>query len=141
MVPKIIKNHEWISLVLNKRRLTVSFSGIKASGGIPDYVFEKWHKALIARDVETLKSIGVSKDSKVLDIIEAFSKNINTIWPEWNTGVELPKAGETVKVNMGKRRGIVSADVVSVIGKGNYVTCNFPGEKSAIAIHVDMIVK
>ncbi|MCK9615993.1 MAG: hypothetical protein M0R48_10985 [Candidatus Omnitrophica bacterium] len=137
--PRIIVSHEYVSLVLNKRRLTCSYGGVKAGSGIPDAVFNKWSKALFNFDPDTLKELGINPEgAKVLPIIEAFAKNIDTIWPEWNAEIILPKVDETVKVNMGKRRGIVEAKVMGV--RTNYVNCLFADGKR-IGIHFDMIVK
>lgn len=138
--PRIIVNHEWISLVLNKRRLTCSYGGVKASGGVPNDVFSKWAKALMDFDPATLKELGIEPEgAKVLPIVEAFAKNIDTIWPDWNKEIVLPKPDDIVKVNMGKRRGIVDAKVI--YSKGNYVTCDFIVDGERHNVHFDMIVK
>ncbi|MCK9154808.1 MAG: hypothetical protein M0P12_01700 [Paludibacteraceae bacterium] len=138
--PRIIVNHEWISLVLNKRRLTCSFGGVKAGGGIPNHVFDKWAKVLMNFDEATIRELGIEpKGAKALTIVEAFAKNIDTIWPEWNKEIVLPKPEEIVKVNMGKRRGNVDAKVISA--KGNYVTCLFLDNGETCSVHFDMIVK
>jgi len=138
--PRIIVSQEWISLVLNKRRLTCSYGGVKAGSGIPKHVFDKWHKAVMLFDEDTIKELGVEPEgATVLPIVEAFAKNIDTIWPEWNQEIILPKPDEIVKVFMGKRRGNVDAKVIS--SKGNYVTCIFLDDHETHHVHFDMIVK
>lgn len=144
-VPKIITSHEWISLVLGKRRLTISYGGVKAGGGIPDAVFDLWDKAVRLRTPEALTTLGLAPDkapgqqNKLLDIIQAFADKIDTIWPDWAKEPVMPVPGATIKVNFGKRKGIIEGVVKEV--KRNYVFATFPVEAGGYqGVHFDMIV-
>ena len=122
---KINTQHEYIRLNLgNSRGLTVSYSGLKASGAVPDYVFKAWMKAN-DRDPATLATIGVTVKASVGEIVEAFAEHLPTLWPEWNDAGMIPKVGDTVRLNFGPRSGgIVEGEVTKV--RGSSVTARYP---------------
>ena len=135
--PKIIDNHDYVSLVLGKRRLTVSFNGSKAGSGIPDAVFSLWDKAT-THNPEALTQLGLDPATKpvVGQIVQAFADKIDTIWPDWAFEKPMPLPGATIKVNFGKRKGILEGIVKEV--KRNYVFATFGGVYQGV--HFDMIV-
>lgn len=139
MNPKIIIQHEYISLVLNKRRLTISYNGVKGSSGIPNHVFDLWYKAADRRNPDALRSLGLEPSDKLelLTIVKAFADNINRIWPEWSVEVNLPAIGSKVKVDMGRRKGIIEGEVIGL--KRSYVVVRFPTE-GVVSVQMDMIV-
>lgn len=93
--PKIITNHDWISVDFgNGRRLTVSRSGEKGTGAIPPGVFDKWSK--------TIRAPG---DEPYSARIEKFVAGIDAIWPGWSIPPRSFAVGESVKYDFGPRRG------------------------------------
>jgi len=146
MKPAIIKQHEYISLVLNRRRMTVSYSGMKASSGIPDAVVALWDDATQFKP-EALAKLGFDPTKKpdlsyssntLMTVIETFASKIDTIWPDWAKEEAMPKVGDTITADWGKRRGKDSGVVYEV--KKNYVFADFP-KHGRIGVHFDMIVK
>lgn len=144
IAPKIINSHEWISLVLNKNRLTVSYSGAKAVGFIPAEIFALWCDATdfgtSVKKQNALVKLGLDPKNppKIGEVVETFAKKIDTIWPEWSKEPYMPKVGDTITVNFGKRHGLESAVAEEV--KRNYVTANFP-RRGRTSVHFAMIVK
>ena len=138
--PKVINNHDYISLVLGKRRLTISWNGTKATGGIPAEVHKLWDDCTYGKKPEARAKIGIVSDEKtaLLDVINAFGANIDKIWPDWNKEIVMPKVGDTVKADFGKRRGI-DEGVVFEVSK-SYVHANFK-LNGRVGVHFDMLVK
>ena len=139
-VPKIIESHEYISIVLGKRRMTASYGGTKASSGIPSDVFKLFDKACHDRDDKVLAMLGFEPGAKPKngDIVKAFASKMDTIWPDWSKEIEMPRVGDTVTADFGKRRGLDTGVVFKV--SRSYVYANW--EKNGnIGVHVDMLVK
>ena len=137
--PTIIENHEWVSLVLGKRRLTVSYSGSKSTGGIPDEVFDLWDK-VTHHQPDALAKIGLNALTRppLMEIIRTFADKIDTIWPDWNKEPEMPVVGSTIRVNFGKRKGIEEGVVTEV--KKSYIFAKFPTQ-GHIGVHFGMLVR
>lgn len=139
-VPKIIENHEYMSIVLGKRRLTASYGGTKASGGIPHDVFNMFDKAFHGRDAKILAMLGFAPDSKPKngEIVKAFASKMDTIWPDWNKETKMPSVGDTVTANFGTRRGLDTGVVYKV--SRSYVFANW-AKNGNTGVHFDMLVK
>lgn len=138
--PTINEQHEYITLKLGRRNLTVSYSGMKASSGIPEPVIDLWDKVTRRpANPDALKQIGLdpAASPNLGLIVRAFAAKIDTIWPDWAKEPELPKVGQTITADFGKRRGTDSGVVSEV--KRNYVYAKFARE-GHIGVHFDMIV-
>lgn len=140
-VPTVNKQHEYIRVNLgNNRGLTVSYSGCKANGRVPDYVFDLWDKATrmeaSKRDPAVLQQIGVKADANLGDVADAFAKAIPKIWPEWNVASAVPAIGATVTLNFGKRKGNDTGVVEGV--RGTMVSARFARE-GLVSFPADML--
>lgn len=114
---KVVETHEWISVVFGRHRLTVSFGGFKASGAVPNDLFNLWVDAMDGK-AAALAKIGAGSQANKKDIADAFAKAIPSLWQDWNKEPWIPTVGTRVKANFGKRRG---DDVGTVLGlKRNY---------------------
>lgn len=125
--PTVIKQHEYISINFgNNRRLTASYSGCKASGSIPQAVFDAFCKA-------TDLSQGVS----IIQAIEKFAEDIDTIWPQWNNPPKSYAPNQIVKFDFGKRRGGMDAGKVVKV-RGTSVTVQWD-RNGLIGLTADML--
>ena len=110
MGPRIIKNHDYISVDFgNGRRLTAGRSGEKATGAVPSLVFDRWHKMVHNDDGMQLG-----------DRIQKFVDEINSLWPEWSTPPKAFKVGDKVKVDFGKKKGGLKEGVIIGVKRTNY---------------------
>jgi hypothetical protein len=103
--PKIKKTHDYLSIDLgNGRVLTVNRNGTRATGGVPERVFEAFDKAMA-----DAPSYGEG--------IETFAANIDTVWPEWAVAPPKPKVGDRIDYDFGKRMGGPETKILAGVEK------------------------
>lgn len=141
--PKVIENHDYLRINLgNNRGLTVSYSGCKATGKVPNYIFDLWDKCTSRQwgtpaVVSALKQIGITEEKIGLGVVtHAFAKAIPTLWPEWNKAAKLPAIGTQVTYNFGKRQGTDTGVVEKI--RGTNVTIRFKNQ-GLISMAADML--
>jgi hypothetical protein len=145
MKPKINSQHEFISMSLgNNRTMTVSRSGVRGKGKIPQEVFSFWDEATRFKP-EALQKLGLRTDARsnmnpegvtMGQVIQAFADQIDTIWPEWAVAPALPTVGQEVRISFGKKKGMDSGVVEKV--KGTMITARFSRE-GLVSFPADMI--
>lgn len=125
--PKINAQHDYISVDLgNGRRLTCSWNGEKATGAIPDPVFDAWHKMVVSKS-----------ETPLLERIKAFVDGLGTLWPEWNVPPREFRPGERVKCDFGKRRGMDTGTIL----KKNRTTYDIKWDREGlVGMAGDMLV-
>lgn len=134
--PKIFDDHDCIRVSFgNNRNLTVSFNGEKSSGAVPENVFQLWSKCH-QYDEPALAQLGLKKGANHGEIVKAFVAHIDTIWPEWNVGPEVPSIGDTVSCFFGKRKGTDKGVVEKV--RGTMVSVRFRRE-GLVSVPADML--
>ena len=134
--PTITSTHDWMRVNFgNNRGLSCSYSSIKASGSVPAPVFQLWADAHDFK-APALAKLGIVGDTTHGAIINAFVAQIDTIWPEWCVAPKIPKVGETVTVNFGKRKGLDSGVVEKV--RGTMLTVRFKRE-GLVGVPADMV--
>lgn len=106
--PKIIDQHEYVSVVLGSRRLTTSYSGVKATGDVPSHVIDLWWGLFAGNrsKSEALARIGIQGETTIGEKIKAFVAHIDEIWPDWSVEIPAPAIGSTVMVDFGRKSGI-----------------------------------
>ena len=91
--PKIKKAHDYLSIDLgNGRVLTVNRRGTRATGGVPEKVYDYFDRAM-------------QGPGNYGDKIDAFAADIDKIWPEWHVAPTKPKVGDRITYDFGKRMG------------------------------------
>ena len=136
--PKVTSTHDYIRVAFgNNRNLSCSHSGEKASGAVPEAVFALWSGCLQYRE-DALAQIGLTKNTTNGEIVEAFVKHIDTIWPDWNVAPVVPGVGATVRVNFGKRKGIDEGVVEKV--RGTMLSVRFK-QNGIVSVPADMLEK
>ena len=134
--PKVTVNHDWLGVRLgNNRSFSTSWGGCKATGKIPEHVFDVWEK-VTRHDPEALKQIGIKGKANLEEVVRAFADNIGKIWPEWNNAPVLPSIGDNIIVNFGKRKGNITGEVKKL--RATMVTADF-GSEGIVKVPADMI--
>lgn len=135
--PSIINQHDYIRINFgNGRGLTVSYSGERSNGAVPEHVFKLWSQAH-QFEAEALKRIGREKaGANHLNVTEAFVAKINEIWPDWKTLPKVPKVGDRVTLSFGKRKGLDTGTVEKV--RGTSVTARFD-HQGLVSFAADML--
>lgn len=111
--PKIIENHDYISVVFGSRgRLTKARYRDTSTGGVPGHVFDEFIR-------RTTLEPGSSKTYG--EVIREFVADIDTIWPEWNQPVKKVAVGDRVQYDFGKKRGGVDTGTVVKVGRSAHV--------------------
>jgi hypothetical protein len=120
--PRIIEQHEYISVVLGSRRLTTSYGGVKATGDVPRPVIDLWWGLCAGNRAkpEALARIGIQGETTNGEKIKAFVAHIDEIWPDWSVEIPAPTIGSTVMVDFGRKSGI-DTGVVERIARNNAV--------------------
>lgn len=139
--PRIINQHDYISLVLGQRRLTVSWRGTSAPVGVPADVLKLWDMAMFDSKPEALAKLGYAAGEKpsMLEKVQRFADRIWEIWPQWSTPLPVFTAGTYIKVNFGKRKGTHTCTVLHDDG-GNYVTIDATAAGDGrLKVHKDMV--
>lgn len=94
--PRLNIQHEYLSIDFgNGRRFTVSHSGKKTTGAVPDTAW-KWMLASL-KDPKTGANYG--------EQMQYICDHIAEGWPEWNVAPRAYKVGEAVVFDFGPRRG------------------------------------
>ena len=139
-LPAITTTHEWIRLNLgNNRGLSCSYGGAKATGSIPEAVWSLWADA---HDFKATAMVKLGLDAANTShgaIVEAFKSQIDTLWPEWNVPPVVPKVGDPISYDFGKRRGGMDKGVVESVRR-TMVTVRFT-RMGLIVIPADMLAE
>jgi hypothetical protein len=133
---RVRKEHEWISVIFGRHRLTVSYSGFKGSGAVPVELFDLFVAAMDGK-ADALAKIGAPSAKSKGEIADAFAKAIPAMWPDWdNKALYVPAVKDRVKANFGKRKG---DDVGTVLGvKRNYADVQWD-RFGRISVQLDML--
>jgi hypothetical protein len=132
----IQKQHDWISVIFGRHRLTVSYSGFKASGAVPNSLFDLWVAAMDAKPA-ALAMIGIMAVTNKGDTADAFAKAIPTLWPDYSKEPYIPAIGARVQCNFGKRKGIDQGTVIGI--KRNYVDVQWD-RSGRMSVQFDMLI-
>jgi hypothetical protein len=138
--PSITWTHDWVSVKFgNNRSLSCSYGGSKASGAVPQAVFDLWYKTVDLGEPAALALIGLNKTPKQTkkEVVSAFVDKIADIWPEWNKPPVVPAVGSPISFDFGKRRGGIDTGTVEKV-RGTMVTVRFV-RNGLIGMPADML--
>jgi hypothetical protein len=114
---RVIEQHEYMSVVMGRHRITLSFSGVKASSMVPNDLLNLLFAAQ-ARDEVALKALGLQPGTSWGDVVRAFAAKVPELWPEWNKAPFIPAVGSRVEADFGRRKGLDVGTVLEL--KRNY---------------------
>jgi hypothetical protein len=129
----------FISVICKQGRFTRSENSIKTTGKLPEPLVDLWFNVMwkTKETPAALAKIGAVETDKLMERANKFAAYIPSQWPDWDKAFPTYAVGQKVRINLGKRRGIIEFSVEG--DKPNYVLVTHEGHK--IDMHKGMIVE